>query len=77
MGGPWNLEYVKAIKNKLNVPMNDVFVGAFAGAVRRYCEDETSLSPGSDSGTTSSPLVSSSPAESILYRALMAYAFTR
>lgn len=40
----YRIEFIKAIKNSAGVSLNDVVLGATAGAVRRYCElfnDET------------------------------------
>lgn len=35
---PHSLEFVKECKNKAKVTVNDVLMGATAGAIRRYCE---------------------------------------
>lgn len=75
-GGPWSLDYIKLIKNKLNVSMNDLFIGAFAGAVRRYCEQEQADDEAQEARLQST-LLHKKPVNNVFYRALMAYAFLR
>jgi hypothetical protein len=62
------LEWVKLLKNKAGVTVNDVLLAATAGAIRRYCarkEDPLFAGPASTSG------------KPVLCRALMPVAFPR
>ncbi|KAF8821318.1 hypothetical protein IE077_002166 [Cardiosporidium cionae] len=37
---PISLSYVKQLKNKAHVSLNDILLSAFAGTLRRYCESQ-------------------------------------
>lgn len=44
-GGNWSLDYVKRVKDTLGVSMNDIFMGAFAGALREYMRERGDTIP--------------------------------
>lgn len=73
MGGPWSLDFVKAIKSGLGITVNDVFMAAFAGAIRRYCiehNDTEFIAEWTGSGCRKKK-------QSVLCRALVPFAFLR
>lgn len=68
MAGPWSLEYIKTLKSSLGVSLNDIFMAAFAGAIRRYCIEEEDDHFQQQTTTKGSK---------VLCRALLPFAFLR